>query len=45
LEALEEADLMVVFLRFQHFPENQMQHFVDAEVASRAGQRWRAFRG
>jgi type 1 glutamine amidotransferase len=29
LEALRDADLMVVFLRFQNFPEDQMQHFAD----------------
>lgn len=29
LEALKEADLMVLFLRFQHFPNEQMQHIVD----------------
>ena len=29
MEALESADLAVVFLRFQDFPEDQMQHFVD----------------
>ena len=29
LEALESADLMVVFLRFQDFPDDQMQHIVD----------------
>lgn len=28
-EALETADLMVVFLRFQNFPEEQMQPIVD----------------
>lgn len=26
LDALATADLMVVFLRFQHFPDDQMQH-------------------
>jgi hypothetical protein len=26
LEVLQEADLMVVFLRFQHFADDQMQH-------------------
>lgn len=29
LETLKTADLMVVFLRFQDFPDDQMQHFVD----------------
>ena len=29
LEALKTADLMVVFLRFQDFPDAQMQHVVD----------------
>lgn len=29
LEVLKEADLMVVFLRFQDWPDEQMQHFVD----------------
>jgi trehalose utilization protein len=29
LEALETADLLVVFLRFQDFPDAQMQHIVD----------------
>ena len=29
LEALKTADLMIVFLRFQNFPEEQMQHIVD----------------
>lgn len=29
LEALQTADLMVVGLRFQDFPADQMQHFVD----------------
>lgn len=29
LEALESADLMVVFTRFQNWPVEQMQHFVD----------------
>ena len=29
LEALKDADLMVVFLRFQDFPDEQMQHIVD----------------
>lgn len=29
MEALESADLMVVFTRFQNWPEDQMQHFVD----------------
>jgi len=29
LEALETADLMIVFLRFQDFPREQMQHVVD----------------
>src|SRR5918995_6369560 len=29
LEALKSADLMVVFLRFQDFPYDQMQHIVD----------------
>jgi hypothetical protein len=29
LEALESADLMVVFTRFQNWPEDQMQRFVD----------------
>ena len=28
LEALEGADLMVVFLRFQDFPDSEMQHIV-----------------
>lgn len=29
LEALSSADLMVVFTRFQEFPDDQMQHIVD----------------
>jgi hypothetical protein len=29
LEALDTADLMVVFLRFQDFPDREMQHIVD----------------
>ncbi len=29
LEALKTADLLVVFLRFQDFPDAQMQHIVD----------------
>ena len=29
LEALRTADLMVVFLRFQDFPDAEMQHVVD----------------
>ena len=29
LEALKTADLMVVFLRFQDFPDAEMQHIVD----------------
>jgi len=29
MEALRSADLMVVFTRFQNWPEDQMQHFVD----------------
>ncbi len=29
LEALKSADLMVVFLRFQNWPQEQMRHFVD----------------
>ena len=29
LEALKTADLMIVFLRFQDFPDDQMQHIVD----------------
>ena len=29
LEALESADLLVVFLRFQDFPDDQMQQIVD----------------
>lgn len=29
LEALDKADLLVVFLRFQDFPDDQMQHIVD----------------
>jgi type 1 glutamine amidotransferase len=29
LEALKTADLMVIFLRFQDFPDDQMQHIVD----------------
>ena len=29
LEALESADLMVVFTRFQNWPDEQMQHFVN----------------
>ena len=29
LEALETADLLVVFLRFQDFPDDEMQHIVD----------------
>jgi hypothetical protein len=28
MEALESADLMVVFTRFQNWPDDQMQHFV-----------------
>jgi hypothetical protein len=29
LEALETADLMVIFTRFQNWPDDQMKHFVD----------------
>ncbi len=29
LETLREADLMVLFARFQNWPDEQMQHFVD----------------
>src|SRR5262245_47230400 len=29
LDALKTADLMVVFLRFQDFPDAEMQHIVD----------------
>ena len=29
IENLKSADLMVVFTRFQNWPEDQMQHFVD----------------
>jgi len=29
MEALKSADLMVVFTRFQNWPDGQMQHFVD----------------
>jgi type 1 glutamine amidotransferase len=29
LEALKTADLMIVFLRFQDFPDDQMQHIAD----------------
>lgn len=29
LDALKSADLMVIFLRFQDFPDDQMQHIVD----------------
>jgi type 1 glutamine amidotransferase len=29
MEALESADLMVVFTRFQNWPDEQMQHFVN----------------
>lgn len=29
LEALDTADLLVVFLRFQDFPDDQMRHIVD----------------
>lgn len=29
LEALKAADLLVIFLRFQDFPDDQMQHIVD----------------
>jgi len=29
IEHLESADLMVVFTRFQNWPKDQMQHFVD----------------
>src|SRR5688572_10856082 len=29
LEALRTADLLIVFLRFQDFPDDQMQHIVD----------------
>ena len=29
LEALKTADLMIVFLRFQDFPDAEMKHFVD----------------
>jgi len=29
IEALDKADLMVIFTRFQNWPAEQMQHFVD----------------
>ncbi len=29
LEALDTADLMVIFLRFQNFPDDQMKHISD----------------
>jgi type 1 glutamine amidotransferase len=29
LDALDSADLLVIFLRFQDFPDDQMQHIVD----------------
>ncbi len=29
MEALESADLMVIFTRFQNWPDEQMQHFVN----------------
>lgn len=29
MQALKSADLMVVFTRFQNWPDDQMQHFVD----------------
>ncbi|MBI1370766.1 MAG: hypothetical protein GC162_19190 [Planctomycetes bacterium] len=29
IEALDDADLMVIFTRFQNWPEDQMNHFVD----------------
>lgn len=29
MEALKSADLLVLYARFQHLPEEQMQHFVD----------------
>ena len=29
IEALKTADLIVIFTRFQNWPEDQMQHFVD----------------
>ena len=29
LEALKDADLMIVFLRFQDFPDDQMKHIAD----------------
>jgi type 1 glutamine amidotransferase len=29
LEALKTADLMVIFLRFQDFPDGEMQHIID----------------
>ena len=29
LEALKTADLLIVFLRFQDFPDDEMQHIVD----------------
>lgn len=35
LEALKTADLMVIFLRFQNFPDEQMQHIDD--YLNRAG--------
>lgn len=35
LEALKTADLMVVFLRFQHFADDQMQHIEDYLAAGK----------
>ena len=29
IEALKTADLMVIFTRFQNWPDDQMQHFID----------------
>ena len=29
MEALKDADLMVIYTRFQNWPDEQMQHFVD----------------
>lgn len=35
LEALKTADLMVVFLRFQHFADDQMQHIEDYLISGK----------
>lgn len=35
LEALDSADLLVVFLRFQHFADDQMQHIEDYLAAGK----------